>query len=136
MAVLCAASCSDTPTAPEAFAPYSQVDLLVGTGAEAVAGNILHVNYTGWLFDPTKPDNKGLRFDTSEGRDPLRLTLGAQEVIAGFEQGLVGMKVGGKRRLVIPPSLGYGGFRNNSIPQYSTLVFEVELMTIEPIAVQ
>jgi FKBP-type peptidyl-prolyl cis-trans isomerase FkpA len=131
VAVLCAASCSDTPTAPEAFAPYSQLDMLVGTGTEAATGNTLTVNYTGWLFDPTKLDNKGLQFQTSRGGEPLKFLLGAQEVIAGFDQGIVGMKVGGLRRLVIPPSLAYGQFRNNSIPQYSTLVFEVELLTVE-----
>jgi FKBP-type peptidyl-prolyl cis-trans isomerase FkpA len=130
-AALLVASCSDSPTRPTAAAPYSQLDLLVGTGTEAAVGNTLHVDYTGWLYDPSQPDNKGLQFDTSAGREPLELVLGAQQVIAGFDQGLVGMKVGGKRRLVIPPSLGYGSIRNHSIPGYSTLVFEVELVSVE-----
>jgi len=134
LAALCAAaftSCSNTPTTPSSSAPYSQVDLLTGTGTVAATGNTLTVNYTGWLYDPTKPDNKGLQFDTSAGRDPFQFVLGTQSVIAGWDRGLVGMKVGGIRRLVIPPSLGYGDIRNNSIPPYSTLVFEVELTAVQ-----
>jgi FKBP-type peptidyl-prolyl cis-trans isomerase FkpA len=130
LAALCAASCSNTPTTPSSTAPYSQVDLLAGTGTEAATGNTLTVNYTGWLFDPGKPDNKGLQFDTSVGGTPFVFLLGTQSVIAGWDKGLVGMKVGGIRRLVIPPSLGYGDIRNHSIPPYSTLVFEIELLDV------
>lgn len=125
------ASCGDSPTLPSSSAPYSQVDLLNGTGAEAAAGNTLTVNYTGWLYDPSKPDNKGLQFDSSVGGDPFLFILGTQSVIAGWDRGLVGMKVGGIRRLVIPPSLGYGDIRNHSIPAYSTLVFEIELVEVK-----
>lgn len=129
-ATLCVASCSNTPTTPSSSAPYSQVDLLAGTGGEAATGNTLTVNYTGWLFDPGKPDNKGLQFDTSLGGTPFVFVLGTQSVIAGWDKGLVGMKVGGIRRLVIPPSLGYGNVRNSAIPPYSTLVFEIELLDV------
>src|SRR5262249_56479703 len=94
-------------------------------------GNTLTVNYTGWLFDATKPDSKGLLFDTSVGKDPFTFVLGTQSVIAGWDRGLVGMKVGGIRRLVIPPSLACGDIRNHSIPPYSTLVFEVERLTAQ-----
>src|SRR3954470_14279730 len=131
---LCAASlvsCSNTPTVPSSSAPYSQVDLLAGTGTEAASGNTLTVNYTGWLFDPSKPDNKGLQFDSSVGGDPFLFILGTQSVISGWDKGLVGMKVGGIRRLVIPPSLAYGSIRNHSIPAYSTLVFEIELVAVQ-----
>ena len=131
LAALCAVSCSNTPTAPVSAAPYSQVDLLAGTGTEAAAGNVLSVNYTGWLYDPSKPDGKGLQFNSSAGGDPIRFTLGAQSVIAGWDRGLVGMKVGGLRRLVIPPSLAYGNVRNGPIPVYSTLVFDIELVAVE-----
>ena len=131
LAALCAVSCSNTPTAPVSAAPYSQVDLLVGTGTEAASGNTLTVNYTGWIYDPTKPDGKGLQFDSSVGGDPFQFILGTQSVIAGWDRGLVGMKVGGIRRLVIPPSLGYGDIRNHSIPAYSTLVFDVELVAVQ-----
>jgi FKBP-type peptidyl-prolyl cis-trans isomerase FkpA len=125
------ASCSDSPTSASSSAPYSQVDLLAGTGTEAAAGNILTVNYTGWLYDPSKPDSKGLQFDSSVGSNPFKFILGTQSVIAGWDRGIVGMKVGGIRRLVIPPSLGYGDIRNHSIPQYSTLVFDIELIAVE-----
>jgi FKBP-type peptidyl-prolyl cis-trans isomerase FkpA len=124
------ASCSQSVTAPSSSAPYSQVDLLVGTGDAAASSDILTVNYTGWLYDPSKPDNKGLVFDTSIGKDPFVFTLGTASVIQGWDQGLVGMKVGGIRRLVVPPSLAYGSIRNNSIPPYSTLLFEVELIGV------
>ena len=130
LAALCVASCSNTPTTPSSSAPYSQVDLLAGTGTEAASGNVLTVNYTGWLFDPGKPDNKGLQFDSSVGGTPFKFILGTQAVIAGWDKGLVGMKVGGIRRLVIPPSLGYGNIRNSAIPAYSTLVFEIELLDV------
>jgi FKBP-type peptidyl-prolyl cis-trans isomerase FkpA len=127
-----AAGCSNTPTTPSSYAPYSQVDLRLGTGTEAAAGNTVTLNYTGWLYDPTQPDGKGLVFDTSITGTPLSFTLGAGQVIAGFDQGVTGMKVGGARRLVIPPSLGYGAARNNSIPPYATLVFDIDLLDIPP----
>lgn len=128
---MCVASCSNSPTTPSSSAPYSQVDLLAGTGTEAASGNTLTVNYTGWLYDPTKPDNKGLQFDSSIGREAFVFVLGTQSVITGWDKGLVGMKIGGIRRLVIPPSLGYGNIRNNSIPPYATLVFEIELLDVQ-----
>src|SRR4051812_35533097 len=94
-----AAACSDSPTAPSSSAPYSQVDLRIGTGAEAVTGTTVSVNYTGWLYDPTKPDGKGLLFDTSIGATPLPVLLGSGQVIQGFDRGVTGMKVGGARRI-------------------------------------
>jgi FKBP-type peptidyl-prolyl cis-trans isomerase FkpA len=127
---LAVAGCAETPTGPSSGAPYSQVDLRLGTGADAVTGRTVVVNYTGWLYDPTQTDGKGLVFDSSVGQTPLTFTLGIGQVIAGFDQGVTGMKVGGARRIVIPPSLGYGAQRNNSIPAYSTLVFDVELVEI------
>ena len=123
-------SCTGNPTTPSSSAPYSQVDLLVGTGTEAAAGNVLTVHYTGWLFDPSKPDGRGLQFESSRSGDPIKFTLGAQAVIAGWDRGLVGMKVGGTRRLVIPPSLAYGDIRNGPIPAYATLVFDIELVDV------
>jgi FKBP-type peptidyl-prolyl cis-trans isomerase FkpA len=124
------AGCTASPSSPSNAAPFSQRDLRVGTGEDAAAGKTLTVHYTGWLFNAAQPDQKGAQFDTSRGDDrtPLVFTLGAGEVIAGFDQGLVGMKVGGLRRLVIPPSLAYGGARNGPIPPNATLVFEIELL--------
>ena len=125
------AACGDTPTAPPNYAPFTQTDLRAGTGDEAQNGNVLIVNYTGWLFDEVAPAQKGPTFDSSVGRQPLTFTLGAGQVIAGWDRGLQGMRVGGLRRLIVPPSLGYGGVRNQSIPPNSTLVFEVELIEVQ-----
>jgi FKBP-type peptidyl-prolyl cis-trans isomerase FkpA len=131
--IVLVAGCNGTTTGPSSTAPFSRVDLRLGDGAEAVAGKALTVGYTGWLYDPTKPDLKGLQFDTSAGLEIpfFTFTLGAQQVIQGWDQGLVGMKVGGIRKLVIPSSLAYGGQRNQSIPPFATLVFEVELVNVE-----
>lgn len=121
------AGCSMTPAAPSSAASYSQTDLVVGTGAAAIAGATVTVDYTGWLYDPATTDHKGVQFDSSIGRGPFTFTLGSGQVIRGWEQGLVGMKVGGVRRLVIPPSLAYGADRSGPIPPYSTLVFDIQL---------
>ncbi len=120
----------DSPTSPS-NGVYAQVDLKVGTGTEATAGRRVSVHYTGWLWDPSKADGKGLQFETSRSGDVLVFTLGAGQLIEGFDRGLVGMKVGGIRRLTIPPSMGYGSGRNGPIPPNATLVFEIELMKVE-----
>jgi FKBP-type peptidyl-prolyl cis-trans isomerase len=123
------AACSDSPTSPST--PFSLTELRLGSGAEASAGHVVTVHYTGWLFDASKPDQKGLQFTSSISATPFTFTLGAGQVIQGWDQGLVGMKVGGLRRLVIPPSLGYGAGRTEAIPPNATLVFEVELLEID-----
>ncbi len=122
-------ACNRTLTTSE-FPPFTQTDLKIGDGATAASGNTLSVNYTGWLFDSSKPDGKGVQFDTTTGRAPFNFTLGTNQVIAGWDQGVPGMKVGGVRRLVIPPSLGYGNLRNGPIPPNATLVFEIELLDV------
>ena len=119
-----------TASAPSVSAPYSQADLRVGTGADAVTGSQASVNYTGWLYDSTRADFKGLRFDTSVGKQVFSFTLGTNQVIQGWDQGVPGMKVGGLRRLVIPPSLGYGATRSGAIPPNATLLFEIELVSV------
>ena len=125
---------STTATGPSSSAPFTLVDLRLGDGTEASSGKNLTVNYTGWLYDPTKPDLKGLQFDTSaNSTTPFVFTLGTQSVIEGWDRGLVGMKVGGIRKLVIPAALGYGGVRNQSIPPYATLVFEIELLDVQAV---
>jgi FKBP-type peptidyl-prolyl cis-trans isomerase FkpA len=126
-----AAGCDTKTTGPSSTAPFSQVDLRLGDGIEAVAGKTLTVHYTGWLYDPTRSDSKGLQFDTSAGGTGFPFILGNQDVIAGWDRGLVGMKVGGIRKLVIPPSLAYGQVRNHSIPPSMTLVFEIELLEVK-----
>ncbi len=101
-------------------------DLVLGDGAEAVKGKNVSVHYTGWLEDGTK-------FDSSLDRgQPFTFLLGAGNVIQGWEEGVAGMKVGGKRRLVIPPEIGYGSTgAGGVIPPNATLVFEVELLGIQ-----
>jgi FKBP-type peptidyl-prolyl cis-trans isomerase FkpA len=129
-ALLAAAACgSIVPTVPAPpTAPFSTNDLVVGTGAVAASGNTVTVQYTGWLYDPTKTDGKGTQFDTGT-LSPF--VLGSGAVIAGFDQGIIGMRVGGTRRLIIPPSLGYGSNANGPIPANSTLVFEMTLLNVQ-----
>ena len=95
---------SDNPVSPTESPPFTVTELRVGTGAEAANGNTLTVDYTGWLHDPAAVDNKGTQFDTSGGQG-FTFVLGVGQVIPGWDQGLVGMRVGGERRLVIPPDL-------------------------------
>jgi FKBP-type peptidyl-prolyl cis-trans isomerase FkpA len=125
------AGCDDGPASPSSNVAFTQTDLRVGTGAEAVSGGLLTVHYTGWLFDPDRPDEKGLQFDSSAGSDGFSFNLGAGQVIAGWDRGVAGMKVGGIRRLVIPPSLGYGANRNGPIPPNAALVFDIELLQVQ-----
>ena len=114
-----------TPTAPSANVPFSTVDLRVGTGAEATVGRNVTVNYTLWLWDSLGTDNKGSRLEA--GTFPF--TVG-QGVIQGFSQGTIGMRVGGLRRVVVPPALGYGAAGQGSVPGNATLIFEIELVSI------
>lgn len=101
-------------------------DLVVGEGAEAAAGQQVTVHYTGWLTD-------GRKFDSSKDRnDPFAFALGARHVIAGWDEGVQGMKIGGSRKLTIPPELGYGARgAGGVIPPNATLVFEVELLGLD-----
>jgi FKBP-type peptidyl-prolyl cis-trans isomerase FkpA len=108
------------------------IDHTTGEGAEATAGNRVTVHYTGWLFDESAPDNKGQKFDSSRDRgDPFVFPLGAGRVIAGWDQGVAGMKIGGNRTLIIPPEMGYGPRgAGGVIPPNATLVFDVELLAV------
>jgi len=109
-----------------------KTDLTPGTGAEIKSGQSALVHYTGWLYDAAAPENKGKQFDSSVGGEPFDFPLGAGAVIQGWDQGVVGMKVGGKRRLVIPPEMGYGARgAGGVIPPNATLVFDVELVEIQ-----
>tara|TARA_B100000686_G_scaffold120057_1_gene127099 strand:+ start:101 stop:583 length:483 start_codon:yes stop_codon:yes gene_type:complete len=127
-------------------------DVKLGSGKEAVSGKKVSVHYTGWLFDKSAPrecnklppfvslkrvliclENKGKKFDSSRDRPGnFKFELGAGQVIKGWDQGAEGMKVGGKRTLIVPPSLGYGARGSGgTIPPNATLVFDVELMKVE-----
>ena len=125
---------SDSPTSPSSTLPptgtaaYSQTDLRVGTGTEVLSGQTVTVIYTGWLYSNTAAENKGTVFNGPNQRAQFSLA----SVIAGWQRGIPGMRIGGIRRLVIPPELAYGSSTPNAavIPPNATLLFEVELVSI------
>ncbi|ALK98188.1 peptidylprolyl isomerase [Massilia sp. WF1] len=121
-------------TAPSAATPalaLQKIDTVQGSGKEAAAGNTVVVNYTGWLYAPDAPQKHGAQFDSSIGREPFSFQLGGGQVIPGWDQGVQGMKVGGKRTLIIPASLGYGEQGAGPIPPNSNLIFDVELLDVK-----
>lgn len=107
-------------------------DLALGQGAQAEKGNTLEMHYTGWLYDANAKQGRGKQFDSSLKRGPLSFKLGEGRLIKGWEQGVSGMREGGKRSLIIPPELGYGmrNIQEGLIPPNSTLLFEVELVRV------
>ena len=109
------------------------VELKAGTGEVATAGKIAVVQYTGWLYEASAKDNKGKQFDSSLNQgQPFRFPVGAGQVIKGWDQGVVGMKVGASRRLIIPADLAYGDSgAGGVIPPGATLVFDIDLVAIE-----
>ena len=109
-----------------------KTDTVVGKGKEAVAGKTVEVNYTGWLYEAGAPNKRGKQFDSSVGRGPFSFPLGGGRVIKGWDDGVAGMKVGGKRTLVIPPEMAYGQRgAGGVIPPGATLVFDVELLDVK-----
>ncbi len=119
--------------APAAAKELKIVDLAVGNGTEAKTGRPVWVQYTGWLYDSAAPEHKGKKFDSSEGRPtPFGFFLGVGKVIQGWDQGVPGMKVGGKRRLIIPSELAYGEKgAGGVIPPNAALVFDIELVDVK-----
>ena len=118
--------------APAVAADLVKSDTLVGKGKEAVAGKSVEVHYTGWLHDPKADKQRGKQFDSSVGRGPFSFPLGGGRVIKGWDEGVAGMKVGGKRTLVIPPDMAYGPRgAGGVIPPNATLVFDVELLEVK-----
>ncbi|HSH98207.1 MAG: FKBP-type peptidyl-prolyl cis-trans isomerase [Methylophilaceae bacterium] len=111
----------------------TKIDQVVGEGREAEAGLNVTVHYTGWLYDPAQPEGKGKKFDSSVDRgDPFNFFLGGGQVIRGWDEGVVGMKIGGKRTLLIPSEYGYGARgAGGVIPPNATLVFDVELLGVK-----
>jgi FKBP-type peptidyl-prolyl cis-trans isomerase FkpA len=130
LSAACGGSSNPSNPTPLPSAPYSQTDLVVGTGAEAVAGKTAAINYSVWIYSDTAAENKGTFIQSSTGATPFAFVVGGTGVIQGVNQGVTGMKVGGKRRLIIPPELAYGSSGNGPIPGGATLVFEAELVSV------
>lgn len=126
LAMTLSAAAAETQTLPSGLKYQEET---VGTGAEAVPGKTVQVHYTGWL---DKGGEKGAKFDSSRDRgDPFDFRLGAGQVIKGWDEGVAGMKVGGKRTLIIPAELGYGARgAGGVIPPNATLIFDVELLGV------
>ena len=116
--------------AGSATVALQKIDTVAGTGKEALAGTTAVVNYTGWLYDPSAQPPHGAQFDSSSGREPFSFQLGGGQVIKGWDEGVQGMKVGGKRTLILPPSMGYGEGGAGPIPPNANLIFDVELLDV------
>lgn len=112
---------------------FETIDTVTGTGPEAVPGSTVSVHYTGWIYDERTESRHGKTFDSSVDRgQPFSFELGAGQVIRGWDEGVAGMKVGGKRTLMLPPDMGYGDRGAGPIPAGSSLVFDVELLDVKP----
>ena len=123
---------ASAPAAASAAAvPLQKIDTVAGTGKEALAGSTAVVNYTGWLYEPGAQLQHGAQFDSSVGRSPFSFQLGAGQVIPGWDEGVQGMKVGGKRTLIVPAAMGYGAGGAGPIPPNATLIFDVELLDVQ-----
>ncbi len=133
---LAAAGCTTEPSGPPpggTLTTFERIDTVPGTGTEAVAGSKVTVHYTGWIYDNRTETKHGKTFDSSfKNGEPFTFALGAGQVIRGWDEGVAGMKVGGKRTLMIPPDYGYGDRRVGPIPAGSSLVFDVELLDVKP----
>jgi FKBP-type peptidyl-prolyl cis-trans isomerase FkpA len=128
-AVLTTACGSDSPTGPSTpTATYSATDIVLGEGAAAVNGSRVTVHYTLWLYDPAQPESKGQQRESSRTGSGFTFVVGVGQVIRGWDQGVPGMRVGGQRRLILPPSLAYGGTGNEL--SNASLVFDVELLSV------
>lgn len=133
LTVLLLAACGGSPPYTGGnVAELQRIDVKVGTGEPAIAGDEVSVHYTGWLYDQNAPDKRGQKFDSSRDRgEPFVFLLGAGRVIRGWDDGVAGMQRGGKRELQIPSGLGYGARgAGKVIPPGASLVFEVELLDI------
>lgn len=132
---LAAAGCGgDSGTSPSSTdsAPYSQTDIRVGTGAEAILGRTITAHYSLWLYSASAAEGKGRLVETSAGGPPSTFTLSVGRLIDGWIRGVPGMRVGGIRRLVIPPELGYGAAGSPpAIPGNATLVFDIDLVAVQ-----
>ena len=125
------AGCKRNQAPAAAPVALQKIDTVPGTGKEAVAGATVVVNYTGWLYAPNAQQQHGAQFDSSIGREPFNFQLGSGMVIPGWDQGVQGMKVGGKRTLIVPAALGYGERGAGPIPPNANLIFDVELLDVK-----
>jgi len=142
------AACSDSPrksdttgsslgsragsTIIHASHAFTKTDVRLGVGAPAMSGQEVLVHYTGWIYDPSSANRRGAQFDSSRNRrEPFSFPLGAGKVIKGWDEGVAGMKIGGKRTLIIPSDMAYGARGAGSIPPHATLMFDVELFDIK-----
>lgn len=141
LGVLAACKPANPPPAPPAAAAEAAAidqllinEVAIGTGDPIGNGQTAVVHYTGWLYDPAAPDHKGTKFDSSRDKgQPFRFVVGGGKVIQGWDQGVLGMSVGGQRELVVPSRLAYGeAGAGGVIPPGATLLFDVELLAIEP----
>ncbi|NCU95428.1 MAG: FKBP-type peptidyl-prolyl cis-trans isomerase [Betaproteobacteria bacterium] len=125
-----AADAGDLPKLP--VTALAKIDRVVGSGTEATPGKMVQVHYTGWLYDAAAADGHGKKFDSSLDRgQPFGFPLGGGMVIRGWDEGVAGMKIGGKRTLVIPADMGYGARgAGGVIPPNATLIFDVELLGV------
>ena len=129
-----ATGCGSSPTSPSSSSSgvtFNSEDLTVGNGETVAKGDRIKVWYTGWIYVKSAPGNKGQSFDSNRDRELFRYIVGTGHVIEGWDQGVPGMKVGGVRRLIIPPELAYGSQGQNPIPPDATLIFEIEVVEVE-----
>ncbi len=129
--------CGCTPPGPPpggTIGQFEKIDHAIGSGQEATAGTLVSVHYTGWLYDEKAPDKHGEKFDSSVDRgEPFSFPLGGGKVIRGWDEGVAGMRIGGKRTLMLPPDYGYGDRgAGGVIPPGASLVFDVELLDLKP----
>ena len=128
----CGGGSDPAPIPVASPATLTKTDSVLGTGTDAVVPNTVSVYYTGWLYSETAAGHKGTQFDSTTSGTGYSFKLGANKVIAGFEEGVIGMKVGGKRTVLIPAAKGYGSKGSGGIPPNSGLVFDIELRASVP----
>ena len=119
------------PASAAATLALTKNDTVTGTGKAATTGSTITVHYTGWLYSPKADKQHGTRFDSSVGAAPFTFVLGKGKVIPGWDEGLVGMKVGGKRTLIVPAAMAYGIKGRGPIPGGANLIFDIELLDVK-----
>ena len=120
-----------TPSATQATLVAKSVDTALGNGKSAARGDTVSIHFTGWLYSPKAPAQRGAQIDTSKGGDPFTFQLGQAKVIKGLDDGVVGMRIGGKRTLIVPAKLGYGKRGAGPIPPNANLIFDIELLDVK-----